>query len=44
METRVHDLEAVNIDPPERIIPRDLQKLKHSLKLQKACGIYSIQN
>jgi hypothetical protein len=37
-------LEAVESDPPERIRPCDLQKLLHSLKLKKACGIDDIPN
>jgi hypothetical protein len=48
VKTTIHDkwrlrvqvlLEAVDIDPSERIRPCDLQKLIESLKLRKACGI-----
>jgi hypothetical protein len=35
-------LEAVDSKPPERIRPRDLQKLISSLKLRKSCGIDGI--
>jgi hypothetical protein len=45
VEARVQDLlEAVDIDPPKRIRPCDLQKLIESLKLRKACGIDGIPN
>jgi hypothetical protein len=43
VEARVQALlEAVYSDPPESIRPCDLQKLLHSLKLKKACGIDGI--
>jgi hypothetical protein len=45
VEARVQALlEAVDNKPPERIGPRDLQKLINSLKLRKACGIDGIPN
>jgi hypothetical protein len=45
VEARVQDLlQAVDIDPPKRIRPCDLQKLIESLKLRKACGIDGIPN
>jgi hypothetical protein len=37
-------LEAADSKPPERIRPRDLQKLINSLKLKKSCGIDGIPN
>jgi hypothetical protein len=37
-------LEDVDNSPPQRIRPRDLQKLINSLKLRKPCGIYGIPN
>jgi hypothetical protein len=44
VEARVQALlEAVD-KPPDRIRPRDLQKLQNSLKLRKACGIDGIPN
>jgi hypothetical protein len=30
--------------PPERIRPRDLQKIINSSKLRESCGIYGIPN
>jgi hypothetical protein len=45
VETRVQALlEAVDNNTPGRIRPCDLQKLIHSLKLKKACGIDGILN
>jgi hypothetical protein len=45
VKTRVKDLlEAVFINPPERIKPSYLQKLINSLKLRKARGVDSIPN
>jgi hypothetical protein len=45
VEARVHALlETVDISPPERVRPCDLQKLINSLKLRNACGIDGIPN
>jgi hypothetical protein len=37
-------LEAVDINPPERIKPCDIQKLINFLKFRKACGMDGIPN
>jgi hypothetical protein len=37
-------LDTIENNSPERIRPRELQKLANSLKIRKACGIDGIQN
>jgi hypothetical protein len=44
VETRVKYLEAIDINPPEKIKPSDLQKLINCLKLRKASGSDGITN